>query len=138
MYLGVLASALLEGGELAEADSAIEQAFTLQRESKEEWCLPELLRVKARILTAFGELDNAKAILSKARENAHAICARSFELKIVNDWAEAAMAEGNIEEAIELLGAIYKSFEDKDATEDLKRCARLFTAASANRTSTLL
>ena len=107
--------------------------MTLQRQSKEDWCLPELLRVKARILTAFGELDKAKAIRREARENAHAIGARSFELRIVNDWAEAAMAEGNIEETIELLGPIYKSFEDKDATEDLKRSARLLNAAEANR-----
>jgi predicted ATPase/DNA-binding winged helix-turn-helix (wHTH) protein len=70
MYLAVLASALVEDSELSEADSAVEKALTLQRQSKEDWCQPELLRVKARIRTALGELDEANAILVRARENA--------------------------------------------------------------------
>jgi predicted ATPase/DNA-binding winged helix-turn-helix (wHTH) protein len=133
MYLGVLAEALLESDRFADADEAVELAFTLQRESKENWCLPELLRVKAQTMAALGERDHARAMLGGARENALAIGARSLELRIVNDMAEMAIDEGNNREAVEILVPVYESFEERAATEDLKRSARLLTAAGANR-----
>jgi predicted ATPase/DNA-binding winged helix-turn-helix (wHTH) protein len=133
MYLGVLAEALLERGRFADADEAEEFAFTLQRQSKENWCLPELLRVKAQIIAALGERDVARAMLRRARENALTIGARTLELRIVNELAQMAIADGNNEEAVKLLVPVYKTFGDGTATEDLKRSARLLTAAGANR-----
>jgi len=137
MYLGVLAQALLARGRFADAEEAVEAALKLQRETKENWCLPELLRVKAQIMAAHGEGDHALAILGSARENALAIGARSFELRIVNDLAEILIAEGTNEEAVQLLVPVYESFEEKGATEDLKRSARLLAAASTSRSSIL-
>jgi predicted ATPase len=133
MYLGVLAEALLERGRSADADEAVEFAFTLQRHSKENWCLPELLRVKAQTMAALGERDLARAMLGRARENALTIGARTLELRIVNDMTQMAIADGNDEEAVELLVPVYESFGEGTATEDLKRSARLLTAAGANR-----
>jgi hypothetical protein len=105
----------------------------LQRQSKENWCLPELLRVKAQTIAALGERDVARAMLRTARENALTIGARTLELRIVNDMTQMAIAEGNNEEAVELLVPVYESFGDATATEDLKISARLLTAAGANR-----
>jgi predicted ATPase len=133
MYLGVLAEALLEGGRSAGADEALEFAFTLQRQSKEMWCLPELLRLKANTMAALGERDHARAIRGRAREKAITIGARSLELRIVNDMAQIAIAEGKHKEAVELLMPVYDSFEERTATEDLKRCGSLLIAAGANR-----
>jgi predicted ATPase/DNA-binding winged helix-turn-helix (wHTH) protein len=133
MYLGVLAEALLERGRSADADEAVEFAFTLQRHSKENWCLPELLRVKAQTMAALGERDLARVMLCRARENALTIGARTLELRIVNDMTQMAIADGNNEEAVELLVPVHKTFGDGTATEDLKRSARLLTAAGANR-----
>jgi hypothetical protein len=45
-----------------------------------------------------------------------------------------ALADGDSEETVDLLRPIYESFEDRNATEDLKRSARLLNAAMANRT----
>jgi hypothetical protein len=132
MYLGVLAEALLERRKSAAAE-AIECALTLQTQSKEIWCLPELLRVKALIIAALGERDVARAMLRRARENALTIGARTLELRIVNELAQMAIADGNNEEAVKLLVPVYKTFGDGTATEDLKRSARLLTAAGANR-----
>jgi predicted ATPase/DNA-binding winged helix-turn-helix (wHTH) protein len=133
MYLGVLAEALLEDDKFADADEAVEFALTLQRQTKENWCLPELLRVKARTMAALGELDGAWAVLERARKSAFTIGARSLELRIVNDMAQMAIAKGNEEQAVELLLPVYRSFEERTATEDLKTSARLLTAAGANR-----
>jgi len=133
MYLGVLAEALLARGRSANADEAVEAALKLQRQTKENWCFPELLRVKAQIMAAHGEGCHALSILGNAREHALAIGARSFELRVVNDMAEAAIISGSSEDAIQRLRPLYENFEDKDATEDLKRSARLLSAAEANR-----
>jgi len=131
MYLGMLAEALLERGRSADADEAVERALTLQRQTKENWCLPELLRVKANIMGALGEREDALAMLVRARENAHTIGARSFELRIVNDLAQGAIAAGNNEAATDLLLPLYAHFEAGDATEDLRRSARMLAAAGA-------
>jgi predicted ATPase/DNA-binding winged helix-turn-helix (wHTH) protein len=133
MHLGVLADALLAAGKSDDANEALEWALALQRETKENWCLPELLRVKSRILAALGKPVDAWAVLERARENALTIGARSLELRIVNDMAQMAIAKGNKEQAVELLLPVYESFENRAATEDLKTSARLLTAAGENR-----
>jgi predicted ATPase/DNA-binding winged helix-turn-helix (wHTH) protein len=132
MHLGVLADALLAAGKSDDANEVLERALALQRETKENWCLPELLRVKAQILAALGKPVDAWAVLCKARENAFTIGARSLELRIVNDLAHMAITEGNNAQAVELLAPLYESFRGRTATEDLKTCARLLAAAGAN------
>jgi len=138
LHLGVLAEALLGVGRCDDASEVLERALELQRETKEGWCLPELLRVKALIMTALGKIEDATALFERAREAAVAIGARTLELRIVNDFAEMALADGNNEEAADLLRPIYESFEDKDATADLKRSARLLNASKAKRTGNRL
>jgi tetratricopeptide (TPR) repeat protein len=138
LHLGVLAEALLGVGRCDDASEVLERALELQRETKEGWCLPELLRVKALIMTALGKIEDATALFERAREAAVAIGARTLELRIVNDFAEMALADGNSEEAADLLRPIYESFEDKDATADLKRSARLLNASKAKRTGNRL
>jgi predicted ATPase len=127
MLLGVLAGALLERGRPADADDAVEAALKLQRRTKENWCLPELLRIKAQIMAALGERDRAGAILARARENAIVIGARSLELRIVNDITELAVSDGSSRETAELLLPLYMSFEEQNATVDLRNSARLLS-----------
>jgi predicted ATPase len=136
-YFAVLADALVESSRFSEADEVLEAGLTLLRQTKENWFLPELLRVKANTMAGLGERDHALAMLGSARENAVAIGARSFELRIVNDMSKILIAEGANEDVVQLLTPIYESFEDKSATEDLKRSARLLAAARANRPSIL-
>jgi predicted ATPase len=129
----VLAEALLAAGKTRDANEALEWALALQRETKENWCLPELLRVKARIMVALGDRDSARAMLATARESALTMGARTLELRIVNDMAQIAVTEGNHDAAADLLAPLYASFEDGEATEDLRESARLLAAAGANR-----
>jgi predicted ATPase/DNA-binding winged helix-turn-helix (wHTH) protein len=137
MYLGVLAEALLEVGRTGDADEALELALKLQRESKENWCLPELLRIRAQILAAFGQRDHANATLASARENALVIGARSLEVRILNDMAHMAIADGNKEKATKLLLPVFASFEEGNGTKDRKTSARLLAEAGAHRTGAL-
>ncbi len=130
-YLGVLAQALLENSNAAEADETIERAFTLQRLTEENWCLPELLRIKAQILAVLGEQRRACTLLARARSKALKIGARYLELRIVNDLAGIAIADGSNEKAVKLLKPLYETFGEKTVTEDLRRSAQLLTAAGA-------
>jgi predicted ATPase len=131
MYLGMLAEALLERDRFLDADDAVGLALELQRQTKENWCVPELLRVKALTLTALGERDHARGMLSRARENAVTIGARTLELRIVNDMARMAIDADKHQEVVNLLGPVYESFEDTGATEDLRTSARMLAAARA-------
>jgi len=133
MYLGMLAGALLERDRCLDADDTVELALELQRQTKENWCLPELLRVKALTLTALGERDHARGMLSRARENAVTIGARTLELRIVNDMARMAIDANEYQEVVDLLGPLYESFEDTGATEDLRTSACMLAAARAER-----
>ncbi|MCU1321789.1 MAG: Signal transduction response regulator / Tetratricopeptide repeat-containing protein [Acidobacteriaceae bacterium] len=131
MHLGVLAEALLARGKLVDADDAVEWGLKLQRQSKENWCLPELLRVKAGIMAALGERVQARKMLASALRKAVAIGARSLQLRIVNDIAQMAIAAGNKKEAVDLLLPVYESYAERASTEDLKRCARLLAASTS-------
>jgi predicted ATPase/DNA-binding winged helix-turn-helix (wHTH) protein len=133
MYLGVLADCLLDSGKSAEAKEAIEEALKLQEETKENWYLPELQRVKAKIMLLLGEQEDASALLAIARASARKTGARSFDLRIVNDMAQMAITKGNTHEVLELLTPVYECFEERTATEDLKQSARLLDAAQAKR-----
>ena len=94
MYFGILAEALLASKRPAEAREAIARALTLRRLTRENWCLPELLRVKARTMAAIGECVHARRILVRARENAVAIGARMLEWRILDEESEMAFADG--------------------------------------------
>jgi hypothetical protein len=48
-------------------------------------------------------------------------------------WLRRRSSQETLRRQIQLLRPIYENFEDKDATEDLKRSARLLNAAEANR-----
>jgi hypothetical protein len=69
--------------------------------------------VKAQTIAALGERDHARAIVSRARETALAIGARSLELRIVNDMAQMAIDEGNNKEAVELFVPVMRDSKNE-------------------------
>ena len=75
-------------------------------------------------------------MFGRAHENARAIGARSFELRILNDLVQTAIAAGDNSEAAQLLAPVYECFDGAAATADLKKSARLL--AAANRAPILL
>ena len=126
MYLGVLAEALLEGGRPADAAEAADFALALLHQSQESWCLPELLRVKARTLRALGERDLARGVLGRARESAQTIGARSLEMRIISDIAQMANPDGDRTEAAMSLAPPREAFDvGTDAEDHNKAVLRL-------------
>lgn len=102
MYQGVLAEALLGIGKTIDAENALREAENLQVQTQEAWCLPELLRIKARILRQLGQHRAAHDVIAEARMRAELSGARSFEGRILEDMLRMAVADGDLAAASEL------------------------------------
>jgi len=62
-FEGVLAEGLLAAGQVTEAREIVARAIGQCRRSGEAWCLPELMRVEALILTTTGQSSEAVGLL---------------------------------------------------------------------------
>jgi predicted ATPase len=98
-YLGTLAQALVERGELREAAETIQAARDRAQAQSEHWCTPELLRVHAFILNAQGCGEAAEAHLLSALAAADEIGALSWRLRAANDLAQLRLVRPRAHEA---------------------------------------
>ncbi|USI73881.1 ATP-binding protein [Sphingomonas morindae] len=88
MYKGILADSLLAVDRAADALKEIDAALFLQWQTDEAWCLPELLRIKSRVLRSLGEEARASEVMNAAVDNARAIGAHELEARILLDRTE--------------------------------------------------
>jgi tetratricopeptide (TPR) repeat protein len=115
MYQGVLAEALLDLGRAREADQALKLALDLQLQTQENWYLPELLRIKARILVRLGERGDAIQVIAEAKKRAELVGARSFEARILVDMVQMAEADQDHNAASALRRALADMADEDDA-----------------------
>ncbi len=131
MYLGHLADVLIRQGQLSEADEIMAIAFKYQEQNQERWCRPELLRVKASILHRSGRHADAVRFLVSARQEARAIGAASFELRIASDLAATYLDCHRNDDAVQALLPVYESFSEGFSTRSLTRASQLLRRATA-------
>jgi tetratricopeptide (TPR) repeat protein len=117
MYQGVLAEALLNLGRTSDADQALKAALDLRLRTQENWCLPELLRIKARILAHLGEREDAHQVIVEARECAERAGAQSFEARILVDMVQMAEADQDHDAA----SALRRSLADMTDEHDVRQ-----------------
>jgi predicted ATPase/DNA-binding winged helix-turn-helix (wHTH) protein len=110
MYQGVLAEALLDLGRAREADQALKLALDLRLRTQENWYLPELLRIKARVLVHLGERGDAHQVIAEAKKRAELAGARSFKVRILVDMVQMAEADQDHDAA----SALRRSLADED------------------------
>jgi predicted ATPase/DNA-binding winged helix-turn-helix (wHTH) protein len=127
-YLSVLADALVHRGRLGEAETTIRAALDIAQTQTEGWCLPEVLRIQASILTAQGRTDEAEAILVKSIAHARDIGALSWRLRSASDLAKLWHAQLRAGDARDLLHPIYSEFTEGFATRDLMVAADLLAS----------
>ena len=113
MYQGILADALLTFGMAVEADHALKAAFNLQRLTRENWCLPELLRIKARIFRHLDEHEDARKAIAEARKCAEVTGALSFQVRILRDMVQMAEIDQD-QEAVSALRRSLAKIADED------------------------
>src|SRR5262249_24826842 len=110
----------------AAAVALLDRAAELVAQTGEQWCEPEILRLKARFSAKNTEEASAllRASLAKAREQD----ARLWELRAAHDLAELRTGEGNREAAGELLARIYGWFTEGPNTRDLVKARTLLAS----------
>jgi predicted ATPase/DNA-binding winged helix-turn-helix (wHTH) protein len=124
-YLSVLADALVHREQVAEAETTIRTALDTARTQNEGWCLPELLRIQACILTAQGQTGEAEAILIKSMALAQNIGALSWRLRSASDLVKLWHTQARACDARAILLPIYRQFSEGFETRDLLVAADL-------------
>ena len=118
-YLSVLADAQAKRGLLGDAQTTIQAALDYAAAQNERWCVPEVLRIRASILTAEGRSDDAEAILLESMALAREIGALSWRLRTASDLAKLWRVRSRADDARKMLLPVYNEFTEGFATRDL-------------------
>jgi predicted ATPase len=97
----------------------------IARAQNEGWCLPEVLRVQASVLTAQHRANDAETLLVEAMALAEQTGALSWQLRAANDLAKLWHSRSRTDEARHLLLPIYNRFSEGFGTRDLVVAAAL-------------
>jgi predicted ATPase/DNA-binding SARP family transcriptional activator len=130
MYLGVLADAYLEAGQLEQAQGALDEAFMAVQQSGERMVEAELYRLQGEVLLAQAEGHEAEACFRQAIEVARRQQARSWELRATMSLARLLGQQGRVEEAHRMLADIYGWFSEGFDTPDLQEAKALLQELS--------
>jgi class 3 adenylate cyclase/predicted ATPase len=133
LYLIHMAEAHEHMGELPEAEASIDRALEMTKTTGECWLVPELHRLRARLLRQGPNPDQekAEAWLRSGLQRARELNARGFELRIAIDLAELLENHGKPREALALLEPIYASYREGLGTPDLRQAREVLQRLSA-------
>ena len=122
---GLSACVLHRVGRDAEAGQRLEEACAEAERRQENWCLPELLRLKARHALHQKSPDQARVLREQAMQVARQFQLRSWELRIAIDEAASLRRDGQPAEATELLTEVMTTFPEPGDTSDWRRASSL-------------
>jgi ATP/maltotriose-dependent transcriptional regulator MalT len=127
------AEGLVSIGQHEEALAAICKTLLGAGEGPEFAELPELLRMRAEALLSKPEADESQAeeYLVQALNVARRQSALSWELRIATSFARVRIRQGRVDEARQLLGAVYSRFTEGFGTSDLESARRVLTELDA-------
>ena len=121
LFLVLEAQAYNKAGRNEAALGAIEQAIAISEETGEHWCLAEILRIKAGLLSATeGASDQVEILFATSLEIARNQQARCWELRAACDLASRWQSKGRANEALQLLQPIYAQFTEGFDSADLR------------------
>jgi class 3 adenylate cyclase/predicted ATPase len=124
-HLGVLAHALLRAARVDEGLAVIEEGLQLARTNLDRYYEPELLRIRGELLQQQQHAIGVEAAFSEALERARAHGARSLELRAATSLARFWVSQGRAEPAQELLGGLYRTFNEGWKRRDLQAAEAL-------------
>jgi predicted ATPase len=121
-YLGLLASAYVEAGQLSEALPLLAEAFDRLERTGERWFESELHRCKGEVLLSLPERDRAaaQAYFRRALAVGQEQGAKLWELRAATSLARLWREGGKRAEARDLLAPVYSWFTEGFDTQDLK------------------
>jgi class 3 adenylate cyclase/DNA-binding response OmpR family regulator/predicted ATPase len=129
-FLTLEAEACFEAGRSEAALHAIEEALAISRDTGECWAMAEVLRVKARLLQAAGqvEAEEIETILVNSLEIARRQQSRWWEIRVSCDLARLWQDQGREGEALKLLQSVYGQFTEGFDLADLQDAEALMTS----------
>jgi predicted ATPase/DNA-binding response OmpR family regulator/class 3 adenylate cyclase len=126
LFLALEAQACNKAGRNEAALGAIEQAIAISEQTGEYWCLAEILRVKAGLLSAAERAsDQVEILFAKSLEIARGQQARCWELRTACDLASFWQSKGRAIEALHLLQPIYAQFTEGFDSADLRHAKQI-------------
>jgi predicted ATPase len=123
-HLGILANALLRAARVDEGLAVVEEGLQLARTNLDCYYEPELLRIRGELLLQ-QHATGVEAAFREALERARAHGARSLELRAATSLARFWVRHGRTAPAQELLGGIYRSFNEGWKRPDLQAAGAL-------------
>lgn len=126
LFLALEAEAHAKHGDLASARTAIEKAIAVSEKGGEQWCLAELLRIKAGLLDAIkGAARQMETLYVASLQLAQRQQARCWELRTACDLASLWARSDRGPEALRLLQPIYDQFTEGFDSPDLRNARQL-------------
>ena len=111
-----------------DAATTIQEALDCAHAQNEQWCVPELLRIRASILTAEVRPDEAETLLIESIALAQEIGALSWRLRSACDLAKLWRVSSRTHDARKMLQPIYNEFTEGFETHDLAAAADLLAS----------
>ena len=136
-FLGTLAEALAEAGQLAQGLVIIDQALMHSGRDEGHWCLAELQRIKGELVLLEGAPQAAaaaEACFLRALECAREQGALSWELRAATSLAQLHHKAGRTAEAHASLAPVYAMFTEGFETNDLRAAKALLDASHVTPT----
>jgi predicted ATPase len=108
----------------------VEEAIAIAEAGGHTSYLPELLRMKSRVLLAMpkADIDGGERSLLQSLDLSRNQTARAWELRTATDLATLRARQGKPEAAHDLLRPIYDGFTEGLDTADLKAARRLLAS----------
>ena len=129
-FMTAVAEVMGDNGDHAAAAALLGRAAELVDHSGEQWCRPEIVRLKVRFGATDAEeaSDLLRSSLAKAREQG----AKLWELRAARDLAELLDRQGKRAAARELLAPVYGWFTEALDSPDLVAAQKLLAAIGGN------
>jgi len=131
-FFAALADVYAQCGNIDEGLGVIEEGLAMMRMGGEHFSLPEIHRIKGKLLLAgsANERDTAEAAFAEALSIARAQQAKLLELRAAMSLARLWRDQGKVQQARELLAPVYGWFTEGFDTRDLKEAKALLEELS--------
>lgn len=131
-YLTSFLAAVAEGsanvGHLDAGFAAIDEALSRCEHHDERWCLPDLLRIKGKLVlrdSASGAVEAAESYFLRSLDLARQQGSLSWELRAATSLARLWAGQRRIDEARDLLMTVSSQFDEGFGTADFRAAVQL-------------
>ena len=119
LTLGNLGDLAYRRGEYAAAETVLEESLTLRREMNDRWGTVLALNTLGGVARARGDLQKAERCFRSALHESLALRSETMVMEIFVEWAQLLMAQGNAQQAVEMLALVAHHPATEEWTRDM-------------------